>query len=144
MNHSTDKRKRRNPQHTIPRCLLKHPEDDTSPEFDPFLYIVTYVVDIVGGPRPVSTALALECPEALSDSVDKSKTAFVRKFEPQNTVVGDVDVVDRYVRFVLYCSVQCACLVSVGATHDQIKLWPGAQKCIELRFMPVINAYNRV
>ena len=74
-------------------------------------------MDIVGRPRPVSTALALECPEALSDSVDKSKTAFVRKFEPLNTVVGDGDVVDRYVRFVLYCSVQCACLVSVGATQ---------------------------
>ena len=79
-------------------------QDETSAEFDPSLYVVAYEADIVGGPRAVSAALALECPEA--DGVDKSKggTALVR-FEPQNYVVGDGDAdvlwVDRYVHFAL-------------------------------------------
>ncbi|KAL4062395.1 hypothetical protein V8B97DRAFT_2012746, partial [Scleroderma yunnanense] len=33
--------------------------DGDPPEYDPFLFIVAYEADIVGGPRAVSAALAL-------------------------------------------------------------------------------------
>ncbi|KAI6011139.1 hypothetical protein EDC04DRAFT_782265 [Pisolithus marmoratus] len=65
--------------------------DDTN--VDPSLYIVAYEADIVSGPRAVSAALALECPEALPDGADKTNAGSgLIHLEPQNrTLVFDDD-----------------------------------------------------
>ncbi|KAI6006416.1 hypothetical protein EDC04DRAFT_2969232 [Pisolithus marmoratus] len=65
--------------------------DDT--DFDPSLYIVAYEADIVSGPRAVSAALALECPEALPDGANKTNAGSgLIHLQPQNrTLVFDDD-----------------------------------------------------
>ncbi|KAI6044139.1 hypothetical protein EDC04DRAFT_3138098 [Pisolithus marmoratus] len=102
--------------------------DDT--DFDPSLYIVAYEADIVSGPRAVSAALALECPEALPDGADKTNAGSgLIHLEPQNrTLVFDDDdgsvkarrepihphlLVDRYVFLILSRLCENPCTVEV-------------------------------
>ncbi|KAI5998396.1 hypothetical protein F5J12DRAFT_850164 [Pisolithus orientalis] len=61
-------------------------------DFDPSLYIVAHEADIVSGPRAVAAALALECPEALPDGVDKTGAGSgLIPLEPQHTLVFEDD-----------------------------------------------------
>ncbi|KAG6333476.1 hypothetical protein ID866_5613 [Astraeus odoratus] len=65
--------------------------DESSPDFDPSLYLVAHEADIVSGPRAVSAALALQCPEGAPDGADKASVGSgLILLEPQHTLVfGD-------------------------------------------------------
>jgi len=97
-----------------PNSFTQASEDDTSPEFDPSLYIVAYEADVVGGAPAVSAALSLELPETLPKGVDKTNAgSALIQLESQSSVVVDADIgsgypprwVDRYVRLAFNVSV---------------------------------------